>query len=323
MIRPLKTGPLRRLALTLALAALLPGAAAAQVVTLGSTTAGATGQMGRAIAATVSELSPLNMRPQEMANTADYMPLVNAGEIDFGISNVVQLYFAFNGTGMSAGQPGPNLRAVTIMQPFRNGLQVRNDSDIRTVEDLRGKRVPLFPEASLGDHVMRAYLANGGLTYDDVVGVPVPNFPRMWDSFREGSSDAVIDVPGSANSRELDAALGGIRYVSFNDTPEAQAAMNEWLPQAFLIEIGPESDLPGFFEPVKVNAFTYTFFANEGVPEDQVYEVAKAMYDGEEALLATGPVWDGLDRANFAADVGVPFHPGAIRFYQEAGIWPQ
>jgi uncharacterized protein len=314
-----------RTTFSLALAALVlsPTLATAQVVTLGSTTGGATSQMGRAIAATVSEMSPLQMRPQEMANTSDYMPLVNAGEIDFGISNVVQLWYAYNGLGMSAGQPGPNLRAVAILQPFRNGLQVRNDSDIRTVADLRGRRVPVFPEGSLGDHVMRAYLANGGLSYADVTGVPVPNFPRMWDSFREGMSDAVIDVPGSANSRELDAAVGGIRYVSFNDTPEARAAMQDWLPQAFLTEIGPDSGLPGFFEPILVNAFTYTFFANGDVPEAQVYEVAKAVYEGEQALLATGPVWAGLNRATFAANVDVPFHPGAIRFYREAGVWQE
>ncbi len=314
-----------RTTFSLALAALVltPAMAAGQVVTLGSTTGGATSQMGRAIAATVSDLSPLQMRPQEMANTADYMPLVNAGEIDFGISNVVQLWFAYNGLGMSEGQPGPDLRAVSILQPFRNGLQVRNDSDIQSVEDLRGLRVPAFPDGSLGDHVMRAYLANGGLTYDDVVGVPVPNFPRMWDSFREGQTDAVIDVPGSANSRELDAALGGIRYVSFNDTDEARSAMQEWLPQAFLTEIGPDSGLPGFPEPIMVNAFTYTFFANAGMPEDQVYEVAKAIYEGADALLETGPIWGGLNRETFAADVDVPFHPGAIRFYQEAGIWQE
>jgi TRAP transporter TAXI family solute receptor len=312
-----------RFTLPLALAALVsaPGLVAAQVVTLGSTTGGATSQMGRAIAATVSELSPLQMRPQEMANTADYMPLVNAGEIDFGISNVVQLYYAFRGEGMSAGQPGPDLRAVAVLQPFRAGMQVRNDSDILTMEDLRGKRVPVFPEASLGDHVMRAFLGNAGLTYDDVVGVPVPNFPRMWDSFREGSSDAVIDVPGSGNSRELDAAVGGIRYLSFNDSPEALSAMRDWLPQNFLVEIGPDSGLPGFFAPTMINAYAYTFFANAGVAEDRVYEVTKAMWEGEQALLATGPIWEGLDRTTYAVDIDVPFHPGAIRFYREVGVW--
>lgn len=299
------------------------GPVQAQVVTLGSTATGATSQMGRAISATVSDLSTLQMRPQEMANTADYMPLVNAGEIDFGISNVVQLWYASNGTGMSAGQPGPNLRAVTIMQPFRNGLQVRNDSDIRTVADLRGLRVPSFPEGSLGDHVMRAYLANGGLTYADVVGVPAPNFPRMWDAFREGQSDAVIDIPGSANSRELDAALGGIRYVSFTDSPETLAAMREWLPQTFLMTIPASSGLPGFSEDIRVNAFTYTFFANASVSEDTVYAVTRAMYEGEQALLATGPIWGGLDRAAFATNVDVPFHDGAIRFYREVGIWKE
>lgn len=314
---------MHRFTLALAAAALIPGLAAAQVVTLGSTTGGATGQMGRNIAATVSEIAPLNMRPQEMANTADYMPLVNAGQIDFGISNVVQLWFARQGTGMSEGTPMPDLRTVAVLQPFRAGLQVRNDSDLRTVKDVAGTRAPRFPDGSLGDHVFRAFLANAGLTYDDVTPVPVPNFPRMWDSFREGSTDVTIDVPGSGNSRELDAALGGIRFLSFNDTPEAIEAMQEWLPQMFLTEIGPDDGIPGFFEPTMVNAYAYTFFAHEGVSEDWVYEVTRAMWEGEQAFLDAGPFWAGLDRTRYAVDVDVPFHPGAIRFYEEMGIWEE
>ena len=109
------------------------GSAAAQVAALGSTARGGTSQVGRTLAAAVSEAAPFQMRPQELANTADYIPLVNAGEIEFGISNIVQLTYAVNGTGMSEGRPNPNLRMVARLMPFRNAYIVRKDSDIQSV----------------------------------------------------------------------------------------------------------------------------------------------------------------------------------------------
>jgi len=99
-------------AVTAAALALGAAAASAQVVAIGSTQRGGTSQIGRAIAAAVSEGSPLSARPQELANTADYIPLVNAGELDFGVANMVQLDFAVAGEGMSAGRPHQNLRMV-------------------------------------------------------------------------------------------------------------------------------------------------------------------------------------------------------------------
>ena len=84
-------------------------AVVAELAALGSTARGGTSQVGRTLAAAISEVGELQMRPQELANTADYIPLVNAGEIEFGIANVVQLTYAVNGTGMSEGRPNANL----------------------------------------------------------------------------------------------------------------------------------------------------------------------------------------------------------------------
>jgi TRAP transporter TAXI family solute receptor len=311
---------------TAALAALLLTAApaSADVVGLGSTATGGTSQIGRTLAAAVSEASPHQMRPQEVANTADYIPLVNAGELEFGIANAVQTIYAYQGTGMSEGRPNENLRMVATLMPFRAGLIVRDDSGIETIEDVAGKSVPEFSEGALGYHVMNAYLANGGMTMDDVSGVPVPNFPRMWASFGEGSTDATIVVVGAANAREFDATLGGIRYIDFNDSPEALAAMQDWLPQMYLMEVDSSSGIPGIEGPTHVMAYDYTLFASADTPEDYVYEVAKALHGKAGELVAEGgPVFEGFSGERMALQNGVPFHPGAIRFYEEAGIWQE
>ena len=70
----------------------------------------------------------------------------------------------------------------------------------------------------------KGYFANANMGLDQVEGVAVPNFPRMWASFAEGSADVAIVVVGAANSREYDASFG-IRYLSFDDSPEALARM--------------------------------------------------------------------------------------------------
>ena len=297
--------------------------ATADVVALGSTATGGTSQIGRALAAAVSEVSPLQMRPQEVANTADYIPLVNAGEIEFGIANVVQTYFAQTGTGMSAGRPNENLRMVATLMPFRAGFIVPVDSEIRSMADLRGKRVPTFSKGALGQHAFNAGLANGDLTEDDVNGVPVPNFPRMWASFGEGTTNVTVVVVGAATAQEFDATMGGIRYIDLDNSPEAVERMQKWLPQMFLMEVDGSANVSGIKEPTHVMAYYYTLFASRDTSDEQVYEVVKALHESEEKLLASGPFFDGFKADNMGKQVDIPYHPGAIKFYKEQGIWQE
>ncbi|MFY9210919.1 MAG: TAXI family TRAP transporter solute-binding subunit [Aestuariivita sp.] len=293
----------------------------AEIAALGSTATGGTSQIGRTLAAAISEAGDMQMRPQELANTADYIPLVNVGEIEFGIANVVQMTYAVAGTGMSEGRPNPNLQMVATLMPFRNAYIVRKDSDIMSVADLAGKRVPVFAEGALGDYVSKGYFANAGMTLDQVEGVAVPNFPRMWSSFAEGSADVAIVVVGAGNSREFDASFG-IRYLSFDNSPEALERMREWLPQTYLQEL-PAGSVPGINEPTYVNVFDYVLFANNDVSEDMVYNAVKALWEKEADLLAGGPFWNGFAKENMGKDIGVTYHPGAIKFYKEMGVWPE
>lgn len=310
----------KRIILAAALAiASIAGAASAQVAALGSTARGGTSQIGRSLAAAISEAAPFQMRPQELANTADYIPLVNAGEIEFGISNIVQLIYAVNGTGMSEGRPNPNLQMVARLMPFRTGYIVRRDSDIQSVADLKGLRVPVFADGALGDYVTKAYLANAEMTLDDVEGVAVPNFPRMWASFQEGSTDVTIVVVGAGNSREFDASFG-IRYLSFDNSEAAIARMQAFLPQAYSQTLGTDSNIPGIVGDTNVNVFDYVLWANADVSEDMVYEALAALWEKESDLLAGGPFWNGFAKEGMGLDVGVDYHPGAIRFFEEKGI---
>ena len=301
--------------------ALGASAVVAELAALGSTARGGTSQIGRTLAAAISEVGELQIRPQELANTADYIPLVNAGEIEFGIANVVQLTYAVNGTGMSEGRPNANLKMVATLMPFRSAYIVRKDSDIESVEDLKGRRVPVFADKALGDYVTKGYFANANMSLDQVDGVAVPNFPRMWASFAEGSADVAIVVVGAANSREYDASFG-IRYLSFENTPEALARTRKFLPQMYLQEM-PAGSVPGIDKPTNVNVFDYTLFAGKDVSDDMVYKSVKALWGKEADLLAAGPFWNGFMKEKMSTPLGLTYHPGAIKFYKEMGVWTE
>lgn len=295
-------------------------AAFAQTVGLATTKGGATNQVAVALAKTITENSDLMVRPQIMANTAQYLPLVDTGRVEFGIANFPQTSNAISGTGMSEGEPHPNLRMVGLLIPFNAGLMATNESGLKTMADMKGKRLPRFPDGSLGDIVMKAALETAGLTYDDVTSVPIANFPAMFQAVKDGTTDVSIAAAGSQSALDIDASTGGARFLDYKDGDEK--VLEKSLPG---VSLKKGTDLPesaGVTADTVIMSYDYTLFANAEVSNEIVAKVAKALYEGKDSLLASGPIWSEYDPAKLAYNTSLEFHPGAIEFYKSVGVWP-
>lgn len=308
----------RQLTIAAVASAALTGAAMAQTVGLATTQGGATEQIATAIARTVSQATDLQMRPQMLANTSQYIPLVNDGRVEFGIANFPQTYYAIQGTGMSQGQPAPNLKMVASLIPFNAGMMVPSSLGIDTLDGLRGKRVPRFPANSLGDFIIRASLATAGLTYDDVTSVPTANFPAQFQAFRDGASDLTIATAGAQYTYEFDTLLGGVTFLNYKEGDETVLA--EELPGTSLKPIGT-FDVPGVSEDTVIFAYDYMLFAHADVADEVVAKVARALYEGQASLQETGPIWTEFDPATIGKSGVLEYHPGAIEYYKSVGIW--
>jgi len=303
--------------------AVLSGSAFAQTIGLGATKGGSVNQMATAISKVVSSHAGFQLRPIPMASTQALVPVVNKGDLEFAMGNMMQLTMAVTGTGMSAGNKYENLRIAATIIPSRWGILVRKDSDIHTIADLKGKRIPFGHDAGpLFHHVYLGILANGGLTYDDVERFPVVLFREGWNAFKQGKVDTAVTLVGSGINNEMNATIpGGVRYIPFDDSPAARERMLKETPKTYLTMINPEPGLTGVVEPTLLAVYDYTLYASKATPDDIVYKAVKAVYENESELKEAGALFRTFDPKNMSRDQGIPYHPGAEKFYKEAGIW--
>ena len=291
--------------------------AAAQTAVLGTTKGGATAQISTALAKVISAAGDLQVRPQPMANTSQYIPMVNAGQLDLGIGNNPQVWYAVDGSGMSSN-PMKNLRVVATLFPFKAGIVVPTKLGVASYADLAGKSVPRFKENSLGDFIIKAALNAGGLTYEDVKSVPTSNFPQMWDAMKQGQTHIAIAAVGSKPTYDLEAALNGITFLPFaaSDGPKLAKA----LPGAFVSEVKPNADMPGIKNGTRVFAYDYLLFTHKDASDAMVTRVLEALYGGEDDLKAAGPLFSEFTAANIGKAINVAYHPAALAFFKAKGI---
>jgi hypothetical protein len=296
----------------------------AQSVGIGSTKGGATAQVTSGIAKVVSAFSGMQMRPQPMGGTQQYIPVVNAGELEFGVSNSMQAYMAFTGTGMSAGKKYPNLRLVATLMTFRTGLFVAKKSGIKSIADLRGKRVPgVFSASPLFKYLVIANLANAGLGWKDVKMVPQTALRQHWQAFAQGKIDVAVGAIGSGIIKKLNAQVGGVMWLDLSTEPAAAKRSLDWAPKTTIETVNPAKPLVGVVKPTHVLHFEYLLWTHKGVSNEVVGRVTKALYEHQKDLHQFSPLWRSHRSARMGKDFGaeMPYHPGAIGFYKKAGIW--
>lgn len=295
--------------------------AMAQLVGMGTGKQGFfTYSAGAAISKVASD-NGLNMRVQPFGGTSAYVPAVNAREVDFGLANELETTYAVTGEGVYKGKQQPNVRVVSILTPLRTAFFVRKDSPIRSIADLKGKRVPVeYTNQRVLHTLTRGMLANAGLSIDDISPVPVPNVGRGADDFATGKADVFFFALGAGKVSETDAKVGGIRALPFSPDPAAVARTRKLVPVAYPLEVGTE--IVGVTAPTPIMAYDYLVLTSTKVPDETVYKLAKIMHQNKAALVSGFKPLAGFNPKRMVKDMGrVQFHPGAVKYYKEIGVW--
>ncbi|HWM46236.1 MAG TPA: TAXI family TRAP transporter solute-binding subunit [Xanthobacteraceae bacterium] len=304
-------------------ATLLAGGATAQTLGIATSNPGSLyHSIGTAIAKAANGQG-LNVTIQPATSPNQYLPAVGSGDLDFGIGNLQEFNYALEGKGWFSS-PNPNLRIVALLYPLKEAIFVRKDSNIKTVGDLKGKRMTDgFTAQNTIIPQLEAIYATAGLTRNDIVKVQVASVVAGADAFAAGQTDGFIFAHGAAKVREADAAVGGIRALPIPNTPEAKAAIKKHWSTGFLVEMKPGPASPGVLEPGYFIAYPQLIFTNKNVPDATVAKMAKIIYEKQAEMGQVFAPMKSFDPKKDMVGDTAPgqYHPGAIKFYEEVGLW--
>jgi uncharacterized protein len=265
-----------------------------------------------AISKVVKEKGGMNMLVQPTAGDQVIVPLVGRGEVEIGITNIMEAQ-----DGLDGAQK--DIRIISAAHALRTPLFVRKDSGMFKNADLKGKRVTMGYSAMRNiDKTVRAMLASGGLTEADVRPVLVPNVVRSADEFIAGNADMFSFAFGGPKVKEADATVGGIRALEIDES--GMPAAKKIMPWAYLTQIGPGPIFTGVEKPMKVYSFDNVIIASAKVPDDLVYKLLDLMEKNKDELVAVQPVLREWTPAFGYKQYGVPYHPGALKFYKERNL---
>jgi len=265
--------------------------------------------VGSSIAKVLKEKAGINALVQPTSGESMALAVVAKGDSALGLANAIEVGMAVPGN--------PDLRMIGAVNPVRAGIFVRKASPMKTIADLKGRRVPMGYAAMRAlEGMSRAILATGGLTEKDIQNVLAPNVIRAADDFVAGNADAFLFAFGAPKVREVDVTVGGIRALEIPDSP-GMAAARQHSPYGYLTEAQPGPVFVGISQPTKVYTFDQMLYTHAAVPDDLVYKIVDTMANNKADLAAVAPALREFAVENMYKNYGFTYHPGALKYFRE------
>ena len=283
--------------------------------------------LGSGLAKVISEASPIQAQIQPFAGTSTFVPLFTSGELDLGVVNAVDMGMVYQGQKLQIGgrNPFPHVpssRLIMRGSPLRSSLIVRKDSPIKTITDVKGKRVTgEYPAQLAVWYNVFGSLSNAGLTWNDVKVVPVPAVNEGVDALVQGRADVTTHAIGSAKVKEADSAVG-IRYVPLDCSKQGEARIKKAVPGYYLSVVKAGSST-GIVEDTCAYTYDIYLVGHKALPDAVVRNVLQAIWVNVGKLPQFHPGFaDWTKERAVDPEVTLPYHPAALRFYKDNGAWP-
>ncbi len=283
-------------------------------------TAGTYYPVGGMIANAVSQPGKIVATAQATNGSVANVNGVAGGALESGFSQSDVATWAYTGTGVYEGKPKvTELRMIANLYPESIHLVVKKGSGIKSVSDLKGKRVALDEPGSGTLVNARIVLAAYGVKESDIKPEYIkPN--QAGDKLKDGALDAFFFVGGAPAGAiaELASSGTGIELVPLSG-PQADALRktNPYLA-VDTIAAGTYKDVPA----VQTMAMGAQWVTSAKADTETVYQITKALYGkaAQDTLAAGHAKGKFITKENAVKGVGIPFHPGAEKFYKEAGL---
>lgn len=260
---------------------------------------------------------------EETGGSVDNFKLVGGGEADIGMSTVDSAYDALLGQGAYQDTgPLPGCAIAVLYDSFVHVVALES-SGINTVEDMRGKRVSVGSAGSSTEGAADRILAAAGLDPQADITRDNLSVAESVAAMKDQKIDAFFWIGGLPTSAVTDLVATPNLAVKF--VPAAQYV------DSIVAQYGPvyrAFDLPpgtysGFDESIPGIGIGNILFVNAAMPEEQVHQILTTIFDNLEEVKEIHPEAQKLSLETATVGSSIPFHPGAVRFYTERGVWQE
>lgn len=250
--------------------------------------------------------------------TQENIHRLDKGEIEFALANAAITFFAVRGQ-RDWEKPYP-VRTVMTLAPNIAFFITPVSSGIKSIKDLKGRRVVVGPAGAGFGHFIEPILNTHGVKYDD--------FSALHDTqagavalLADGSADAAF-LGGAVPTASITQACAAqdIYFIPFEgDAMDRLASQYRFFERKTI----PAKTYRGQSEPFDaLNVGSMILVTSAQTEEETVYLFTRALFENAAEVAEKHPAGKTINPTNVVRDTGTPFHPGAIRFFKEKGIWP-
>jgi hypothetical protein len=245
---------------------------------------------------------------------------VMSGDLEFGVVQSDRQYQAIHGLAewKDAG-PQKDLRAVFSIHPESITLVAAVDANIKDIKDLKGKKVNIGNPGSGQRQNSIDALEAVGLDYEKDLKAEGIKAAESAGLLQDGRIDAFFYTVGHPNGSIKEATSGKrkVRFASILGIDKLLEKYPYYAKAVIPIEFYPgavnDADVPTF--GVKA-----TFVTSAKVPDNVVYAITKEVFDNFEEFKKLHPAYSVLTKQNMLEGLSAPIHPGAMKYYKEAGL---
>ena len=278
---------------------------------------------GRALARIVNAnlaLTGFQLKSEISSGSVSNINAIAAGDIQFGIAQADHQYQAVKGTGDWRDKgPQEDLRAVFSIYTESVTLLAGADSDIRSINDLKGKIVDIGSSGSGTRRNAVDVLRAAGIDWRNDIQAREESLDGRLAKFMGGELDAFFYTVGHPNLETKFATFSvrGVRIIPLTNIDGLIAENPYYLRVLIPTELYPMARNKVDIETIGVNA---TLLTSVTVPEAVVYAFTRAVFENLEALIDLNTEFDALLDDKFLEGLTAPIHPGALKYFREIGL---
>ena len=249
--------------------------------------------------------------------SAENLNLLQAGRGELAFTLADALSDAWKGNE-EAGFKTPLKKLRTVAGIYPNYIQIvaSADSGIKTLADLKGKRISVGAPKSGTELNARAILKAAGLTYKDFSKVEYLPFGESVELMKNRQLDVTLQSAGLGVSSLRDLATA-MKIVVVAVPADVVKKVGD---PAYQLAVIPAKTYDGQTEDVATAAIQNFLVTHEGVSDAVVYTMTKALFDNVDALVASHASAKEIDRKKAITSLPAPLHPGAEKYYREVGL---